>query len=62
MGKKGTENYLKAIQMCDMAINLSKEGSDKEILVDALKMKGVCEFRLGRLIKSVEVLYRARKV
>ena len=54
----GIENYNYAIEMCDKAYELG--GHDKEIMLDALKLKGMCLFRLGELIKSVKVLYKAR--
>ena len=43
-----------AIAMCSEAIKLG--GNDQEIILDALKLKGVCWFRLGELRRSVEVL------
>ena len=54
----GIENYNYAIEMCDKAYELG--GHDKEIMLDALKLKGMCLFRLGELIKSVKVLYKGR--
>ena len=44
--------------MCDRAYQLS--GHDREIMLDSLKLKGMCLFRLGSLIESVKVLYKAR--
>ena len=40
--------------MCSEAIKLG--GNDQEIVLDALKLKGICWFRLGELGRSVEVL------
>ena len=47
--------------MCSRAYSLgAKDGKDKEIMLDALKLKGVCLYRLGELIEAVKVLYKAR--
>ena len=47
--------------MCSRAYELgAKDGKDKEIMLDALKLKGICLYRLGELIESVKVLYKAR--
>ena len=44
--------------MCDKSYKLG--GSDKLIKLDALKLKGVCLFRLGNLIDSVGALAKAK--
>lgn len=47
--------------MCSIAYDLgARDGRDKEIMLDALKLKGICLYRLGELIKSVKVLHKAR--
>ena len=46
--------------MCDRACQLA--GSDKEIMLDALKLKGICLFRLGKLIDSVSSIYKAKVI
>ena len=47
--------------MCSKAYELgAKDGKDKDIMLDALKLKGICKYRLGELIDSVKVLYKAR--
>lgn len=56
----GTRNYARAIDMCDIAVQLS--GLDKEIKHDALCLKGVCLFRMGQLIQAVAALYKARRI
>lgn len=56
----GTENYQRAIKNCDKAIEVG--GSDKEIIMDAYNLKGICLFRLGSLIDAVKALYKARKI
>lgn len=54
---KGSENYLIAIDMCSRAYELgAKDGKDREIMLDSLKLKGVCLYRLGELIEAVKVL------
>ena len=36
-------------------------GTDKEMIMDAYNLKGICLFRLGSLIDAVKALYKARK-
>jgi len=49
--------------MCCVAYDLgAKDGKDKEIMLDALKLIGICLYRLGELIKSVKVLSKARMI
>ena len=58
---KGSENYLTAIKMCTKSYNLgARDGKDKDIMLDSLKLKGVCLYRLGELIEAVKVLFKAR--
>lgn len=45
---------------CDKAIEVS--GTDKEIIIDAYNLKGICLFRLGSLIEAVKALYKGRKI
>jgi len=51
---KGKEYYTRAAELCDKAYALGRD--DKEIIVDAMNLKGICLFRLGNLIEAVKML------
>ena len=57
---KGTSNYLRATEMCQRAFELGHH--DNKIKLDSLNLKGICLFRLGELIESVQVLQKARNL
>lgn len=46
--------------MCEKAYELG--GTDFEIRIDALKLHGVCLFRLGKLIDAVAILNKANLI
>ena len=52
-------NYVKAIEMCNEAMKYA--GSDKELVLDSLSLKGVCLYRLGHLLEAMRILHLARR-
>ena len=59
MSHQGTENYVRAIEMCKEAMKYA--GDDKELEVDALSLQGICLYRLGHLLEATRILHQARR-
>ena len=59
VGHKGTNQYVTAIENCNKAI--SHAGSDKELVLDSLSLKGICFYRLGHILEAVRILHMARR-
>lgn len=57
---KGRWFYNNAVENCERAYKLG--GNDNEIMIDALNLQGICLFRLGKLIESVKVLFKAKMI